>query len=192
MYTKLLQDVRLPRLLLRIDGDIAEKARAEGCLHCDGVLHSAGYPRKPRGAQCLLPDGYDRRFSFCCARDGCRRRTTPVSVRYLGRRVYLSAVVVVASALQGGITPVRAAKLRELFGASLQTLERWRVWWMEAFLESDFWNEARADFARPLEDDLPSTLLARFVGAAEEKLLALLRFLEPLTIPTGYVPDRRD
>jgi len=31
------------------------------------------------------------RFSFCCARDGCRTRKTPPSFRFLGRKVYLAA-----------------------------------------------------------------------------------------------------
>jgi hypothetical protein len=192
MYTKLLEDVRLYELLLRMDGDIAERARSEGCQQCRGALHSAMYPRKPRGAPCALPDGYDRRFSYCCAEEACRSRTTPPSVRFLGRRVYLSAVVVLASALQGGITPVRAARLRELLGASRQTLERWRVWWMEAFVESDFWSAARAHFSPPVDGGLPSAMLERFLGDAQDRLLALLRFMQALSTSAGYVPDRRD
>jgi len=31
-------------------------------------------------------------LSFCCDRDGCRKRVTPPSVRFLGRKVYLGAV----------------------------------------------------------------------------------------------------
>lgn len=194
MYTRLLQDVRFYGVLLQVDGDIAEAAREAGCRKCEGgALHSATYSRKPRGAGCGLPDGYDRRYSFCCAEEGCRKRTTPSSVRFLGRRVYLGGVVVLASALQCGITPVRARKLRELFGASLETLERWRLWWMDAFVESDFWREARGDFSTPVEEaELPASLLERFLGSAGQRLLALLRFLAPLTTPAGYVPDRRD
>jgi len=192
MYTELLQDVRFYEVLLRVDGDIAEGAREEGCPDCGGVLHSASYPRKPRGARCVLPGGYDRRFSFCCDEEGCRHRQTPASVRFLGRRVYLGGVVVLASAMQNGVTPVRAARLRELFGASVQTLARWRIWWMEAFLESDFWKAARAQFSPPVDDrQAPSTLLGRFNGDAEEKMLALLRLICPLSTSSGYVADRR-
>ncbi len=63
---------------------------------------------------------------------------------------------------------------------------------MDAFLESKFWQEARAHFSPPVDDGLPAALLKRFLGAAEQKLLALLRLLQPLTTPAGYVPDRRD
>ena len=64
-----------------------------------GMLHSARYPRKPRGGLDDLGPDYATRLSFCCAVDGCRRRTTPPSVRYLGRRVYLGAVVVLVTAM---------------------------------------------------------------------------------------------
>jgi hypothetical protein len=34
-----------------------------------------------------LDKGYGQRFSFCCAVGGCRKRTTPPSLRFLGRKV---------------------------------------------------------------------------------------------------------
>ena len=47
----------------------------------------------------IAPAGEEfvRRFSLCCGREGCRKRATPPSLRFLGRRVYLCAVVLVAS-----------------------------------------------------------------------------------------------
>ena len=44
-------------------------------------------------------EAFGRRFSLCCGREGCRHRATPPSVRFLGRRVYVGAVVIVASAI---------------------------------------------------------------------------------------------
>jgi len=35
----------------------------------------------------------------------------------------------------------------------------------------------------PREEELPASLLASFVGAMRERLVALLRFLSPLTVP---------
>src|SRR5271157_4368665 len=66
----------------------------------DGPLHRSDYDRKPRGAL-IAPAGeaFVRRFSLCCGREGCRKRATPPSLRFLGRRVYLGAVVLVASML---------------------------------------------------------------------------------------------
>ena len=52
-----------------------------------------------------LPDEYRYRFSFCCDRDGCRKRVTPPSVRFLGRRVYLGAVVILIGRHAAGTRP---------------------------------------------------------------------------------------
>jgi hypothetical protein len=54
----------------------------------------------PERMQRLVPPFLmtNHRFSFCCDRDGCRNRATPPSVRFLGRKVYLGAVVMLISA----------------------------------------------------------------------------------------------
>ncbi|MHB8874615.1 MAG: hypothetical protein ACYC8T_13080 [Myxococcaceae bacterium] len=113
-------------------------------------------------------------------------------MRYFGRRVYLGAVVVLATAMQQGPTPTRARRLRELLGVSLRTLARWRGWWKMAFVESDFWKTARAFFSpAPSESGFPLSLLERFGTDEEERLVALLRFVRPLATPAGYVADQR-
>ncbi|MGH6692808.1 MAG: hypothetical protein ACREF4_19235, partial [Gammaproteobacteria bacterium] len=122
----------------------------------------------------------ERRTSFCCAR--CRKRRTPPSVRFLGRRVYLAAVVVLACVLRQGPTPWRVARLRDLLGVSADTLARWHRWWRHAFVRTAFWRAARGRFARPVDDaDVPRDLLARFPGDAIAPIVAMLRFLSPLT-----------
>jgi hypothetical protein len=57
-----LSDARLYDLLLAFDHDLAADAR--------DVLHSARYPRKPRGGLDDLGPDYATRLSFCCAADG--------------------------------------------------------------------------------------------------------------------------
>ena len=94
LYATLLADARFHELLLAFDADLADAARAGRCRHCDGALHSAKFKRKPRGRGCKLGPEHDQRFSFCCAVDGCRGRETPASLRFLGRRVYVAAIVV--------------------------------------------------------------------------------------------------
>jgi hypothetical protein len=139
-----------------------------------------------------LPPEYEWRLSFCCAREGCRKRHTPPSLRFLGRRVYLGAVVVLATAMQQGVTRARAQRLREVLGVSLQTLARWGEWWRTAFAESAFWKAAKARFATPLDASaLPLALLQRFGADERSALAALLRFMAPLSTPAGYIPDRR-
>jgi hypothetical protein len=167
------------RVLQQIDADLAAAARAAGCP-CGGVLHSARYPRKPRGGPADLDDDYRKRFSFCCAEEGCRERTTPPSARFLGRKVYLGAVVVLATALRQGSTPWRLRRLRELFGVSARTLARWRDFWRVAFAESAFWRAARGRFMPPVTaNGLPGALLERFTG--EQPLALMLTFLAPIT-----------
>lgn len=171
------------RLLSRIDEDLAAQVRAEGCSVCGGSLHSARYRRKPRGvARGLLGEAGEQRLSFCCARDGCRRRHTPPSVRFLGRRVYPGAVVVLVTALAAGLTGKRVAVLRERFGVSDRTLRRWQRWWREAFAASRLWKRLRGYLAAPLcAASLPGALLA--LCEAEDdagRLVQVLRQLSPL------------
>lgn len=182
MCHALLSDSTLWEFLFRLDQGFAAEARDRGCP-CGGALHSARYPRKPRGGPLDLGPEHSSRLSLCCAREGCRRRTTPPSVRFLGRRVYLGAVVVLVSALREGITAKRAAHLRELLGVSLRTLRRWRVWWRDAFVASSFWKSVRGRFLPPVEvSALPASLLERFSGDDDRsRLIQALAFLSPMT-----------
>ena len=190
LYATLLADTRFHELLLTIDRDLADTCRAEGCVECGGRLHSAQYPRKPRGrpktlAGRLGPE-HDRRFSFCCAVDGCRARETPASLRFLGRRVYLAAIVVLIAILRNGATDARMERLSELVRVNRRTVGRWRRWWREDFTASPFWQSARARFMPPVDHDcLPASLIERFVGDGAEQLVALLRFLGPVTGGAG-------
>ncbi len=58
-----LNDSRFYQLLLHIDQDIAAEVQAGGCS-CGGVLHSARYPRKPRGIRAVLDESYREHTQF--------------------------------------------------------------------------------------------------------------------------------
>jgi len=171
-------------VLLKLDEIMAEETKKGGCS-CGGKLHRACYPRKPRGAplEVAADEAYQQRLSFCCDREGCRRRTTPPSVLFLGRKVYLGAVVVVASVLRQGPTPARLEQLRHLLGVSARTVKRWREWWVSSFARSDFWKASRGLLRFPLEERrLPMSLLELFQAKeVDQKLGLLLRFISPLT-----------
>lgn len=177
-----LVDARVWMLLLEADRELAAEARARGC-RCGGRLHSARYRRKPRrGLPQELREAYGWRESLCCEREGCRRRVTPPSVRFLGRRVYLAVLVVVVSAMTGGVTERRAAQMRALIGVSVRTLQRWRAWWLRTFPQTVFWKDARARLSPPVDEArLPASLLERFA----DRLVACLCFLAPLTTNGG-------
>jgi len=201
MCQRLLSDANFFRALLHCDEDMAATCREVGCPYCEGVLHSAKYPRKPRGALIALGEAHDYRFSFCCsvqgirdrgsdhdyrlsfccAADVCRRRTTPPSVRFLGRRVYLGAVVVLLSALAHGPSAKRVARLQELIGVDRRTLERWRAWWLADLPRSAWWQRARGELAEPVDEArLPQSLLECFGGDDASRLLAVLRMIAPI------------
>jgi hypothetical protein len=182
LYSTLLADATFHELLLVFDQDIAISARREPCLSCRGVLHSARYRRKPRGRPAGLGEEHDWRFSFCCARDGCRTRRTPPSFRFLGRKVYLAAMVVLIAIMREGATAARMRQLYALVGVSRRTVERWRRWWRDTFTASPFWQIGRATFMPPVDQDrLPASLIERFTGSDAERLIALLRFIAPIT-----------
>jgi hypothetical protein len=183
LYQTILSDTNLYRTLLKLDEDLAAETRQKGCA-CGGKLHSARYPRKPRGVPDELEEDYCRRESFCCAEEGCRKRTTPASFRFLGRRVWVSVVVTLLTALRHGATRERAGKLRQTVGVSRRTLERWRRWWLEEFPRRRFWKWARGRLRAPVEEGrLPLSLLECFENASPaEQTTDLLRFILPLTI----------
>lgn len=183
MYQKLLVNSKFYEFLEELDADLAAQCRMGGCP-CGGKLHSARYPRKPRGLPQELDQEYAWRYSFCCAREGCRSRSTPASFRFLGRKVFVAAVVVLVSALRHGATPARAAKLRALVGASRRTVERWRQWWQNNFVDSPFWKAARGRLPKPVDENaLPLSLLEAFCSTKpKQRLIDLLRFLLPLSV----------
>ena len=167
------------QLLEKVDAELAEAARTKGCAHCGGIVHRADYPRKPRGGP-----QWERRHSFCCGEEGCRRRNTPESVRFLGRRVYAGLVVVLIAAMIHGPSPERLRRLRESLAIDRRTLERWRQWWLDEFVRSSFWRAARARFMPPAcEKTLPLSLCLSFGVEGRDRLLALLEFLSPLSLP---------
>ena len=183
MYSALPANATFHDLLLACDHDLADQARRQGCLVCGSVVHSDNYPRKPRGRLRKLPPEHDLRLSLCCARQGCRKRNTPPSLRFLGRKVYLAATIILIAILREGATQSRMRRLIECIHVERKTVERWRTWWRDAFTALPFWQIARARFMPPVDEArLPAAMLERFAGnSLSERMLALLRFFAPIT-----------
>ena len=179
---KLLKDGLLCKLLEKADDDLAEEARQGGCEHCaEEKLHRGDYRRQPLGGP-----GWDRRRSFNCAKEGCRKRKTPPSVRFLGRKVYAGVVVVLVSAMMHGLKPKRVERLRQELGIDERTLERWRGWWLENFVQSGFWKGAKAQFMPRLDEDIaPLSLVEEFGAKRRDGMVKLLKFLSPITVSGG-------
>jgi hypothetical protein len=178
-HTALL-DAKFHAFLLRIDEDLAAEMRARACRRCRSRLHRDRYRRKPRGGPRNLGEAYRHRLSFTCSI--CDKRHTPASVRFLGRRVYLAATVVLASSVRTGLTDRRVSQLTEWIRVPKRTLERWRAWWLLEFVDTRFWMTARGQFIPPPSvATLPASLLECFKGPGlPSQLVAALRFLAPL------------
>ncbi len=185
------EDARFYQYLFHIDLENAKAAQAEGCAHCGGKLHVADYPRKPRGVRSALDETYQTRLSFCCATDGCRRRCTPPSVRFLGRKVYLGVIVILITAMEHGLSARRRKRLVEQLELYPQALARWRQWWREIFPVSRCWRSHRGQFMPPVdENQLPGALLGRLCGEdLPHHVSLLLCLLAPLTTTSwsGYL-----
>lgn len=176
--SSMLSDPRVWSFLTQVDAAEAETCRQAGCPRCGGPLHSARYPRKPYGLAAVLRDDV-RRFSFCCA--ACRRRQTPPSVRFFGRRFYVGALFLVVSALVLG-GGVRLQTIARRSGVPVLTLKRWRRWWRERFPTTPAWQAKRGECAAPPREPVLRWLLRAMRGRTlRARLLRTLVWLMPWT-----------
>jgi hypothetical protein len=176
----LLQNPNFFHILLQLDIGLAAKTRTAKCPYCGGTLHRANYPRKPRCCPDEVLADFESRFSFCC--NQCRKRKTSVSVRFLGRRVYLGLAVVLMSAGRSQST-ADVTQLSETLNVPARTIQRWRQWWAEQFPLTPLWQAHCARFMPPVDLlQLPASLIKCFLGTAEELMQRLLVFLSPLTV----------
>lgn len=170
--------------LTALDARIAREVARARCVHCGGPLHVANYRRKPRGGiLARAGEAFTLRHSLCCGRRGCRKRTLPPSLRFLGRRVYLEVVVVFASVCAQAAALVREA--REETGVPGRTLKRWLQWWREQVPMQSWWLQLRARFVPPPPDEsqLPRSLVEKLSAssAGDQLHLAIARSLAPGT-----------
>jgi hypothetical protein len=189
-------------ILVKEDAHRATASQKAGCPFCGGRLDRADYPRKPRGA--VAGESLDRRISLCCGREGCRRRVTPASLVFMGRRLYLAVVVLVetlreAARVLAGASPApptapqspapvvpRAAPTTPRAGcAPSRTVRRWLLWFRTTLPQSPMFQAARGVLWPPLESEkeLPQGLVQRLGDGQSwvQSLVATLRFLSPLS-----------
>jgi len=172
-----LQDPAFFRFLTRIDEEFASATRLGRCRRCSGPLHVADFPRKPRGCPATVREEYSWRLSFTCGR--CDARATSASVRFAGRRVYVSVALMLLS--PPGSSSGQA--LADLMSVPVRTLQRWRTWWQSDFPLTAFWRSARERFMPPVViERLPLSLLERFdADTMAARLTQALRFIAPLS-----------
>jgi hypothetical protein len=180
MFAQLVFSREFFQELHRVDGEIAARGAAERCGRCGGPVHRGDYERKPRGGLVAeAGEAFTRRFSFCCGREGCRRRTTPPSLRFLSRRAYLGAVVIVGAMV--GRLLGRGREVRRVTGVPERTVARWRQWWSGPFRATAVFVAVAGRLIGVTEHEAPGAIVDRLPGSALERIGRLLLLLAPLT-----------
>ena len=100
-------------------------------------------------------------------------------MRYFGRRVYVAFVFVFLTALSQGVRSPEFRLVVDRLGIDKRTLQRWRRWWRETFVETSLWRKLRTRFPKQ-----PTTLPLSLVGMFSDPV-ALLQRLSPLTSKFG-------
>lgn len=181
--------------LWEIDAAAARAVQAGRCVRagCGGRLDVANYPRKVRG----LGNGaetagqYGRRLSLCCAVEGCRKRATPPSVRFLGRFVYAMRVMVTWAATHGAPSTPAPPPPRSPSPAR-QTKARWERYWRDGVGSNVAMALLVAALVLPTQVAAPNVVVALMRsarGTESERTETTHRLLAPLT--TSTVPPER-
>jgi len=169
--------------LFLIDGEICADEKQKGCPYCGSILDRADYTRKPRGGPKSLSDENNKRFSLCCRKDGCRKRLTPASIRFLGRRVYFSVVIIVATVLVSGPNAKRLSQINEYLSVKIdrKTMKEWRRWWSDVFPKNAHWQKIKSLFIPPIDEGiLPGSLVYSFSSRDppnEHEIIKILKIL---------------
>jgi hypothetical protein len=169
MTSPLAADDAFFQSLREFDRTIFLEVKAKGCQDCGGSLDTSNIPRKPRG----VGEKEETRFSLCCREDGCRKRVTPPSLRFFGRKVYPAWVVILALDF--------CEKLGLSKGIARQTLARWRTFWKDRLLEENpFMRWARAHLPPGIPGcQTPAGLLSVFKFPAQASWIPILKFFNP-------------
>jgi len=107
-------------------------------------------------------------------------------VRFLGRRVYVAAAVVIASVVALAMTATRAS--RRATGISARTTRRWLRWWRGPFVATPVFVDLSARLVPAVtRSRLPTSMLERLDGEPAARVQRFLVWLAPLT--TASSPD---
>ena len=157
--------------LYDFDFDLFRKEKAKGCSRCQGPLDTSNYQRKPRGSG----EEHTLRFSLCCRRKGCRKRTMPPSVRFFGRKVYSLWVFLLAIDFAEQLAPPQKI-LR-------QTLRRWRLFWQTRLAESSPFMCWARGFLPPgwRVTSTPGSLISAFHFTESASWIPVLQFFTQLS-----------
>lgn len=154
--------------LCKKDHEMFLKEKSGRCS-CGGRLDTAHFKRKPRG----LGEKEETRYSLCCCVEGCRKRLTPRSLRFFGRKIYVAWVVILA------IDFFKELGLSTQM--SRQTIARWKNLWRDQLSEQNsFMRRARSLLPPGFpESKSPGALLPIFKFPEKSSWIPILKFFIP-------------
>jgi hypothetical protein len=102
-------------------------------------------------------------------------------MRFLSRKVYSSVIIFLVFLLKSKTDELKVEDLNLLLGTSLsvETVRRWRNFWVKQVSQSHTWK--RAAFSHGMAQTLPASLLAKFQQILNSPLEMALKWILPLT-----------
>lgn len=192
MYTEFYFETIFWLAIYAIDEQITKLFHTQFCNRCPnkGKLYRSDYPRKPRGVPSSVEHLFQFRFSFCCAI--CRRRNTPPSIRFLGRRVYVAIFIILILFPGAANLHEKLAQLPPQSFAKI-TFHRWITWWSCIIPFSAVWKKLVGILPPNIENQfLPLFIMEQFIkkySDIEKAIQAMLEFISPISVPRDYPPS---
>jgi hypothetical protein len=182
---------------MSLDEKSAKDLKLKGCLHCKGPLHRAHYMRKSRSPfETPLPQGWDEFYGLCCSKEGCRKRSRPLSVRFAGRSPHSAGVLLLFNLLRTGGAQRSVVALCKEFLISERTVRRWLKFWKIACRRSNWWRNLAGRFGLSggTTSDLFSILLGRDIlqNAIEKMTSESSNLWAEVRINVGDNPSAQD
>lgn len=207
MYHTALLAVSFWEALFFLDVKISDEFMKTACCERCGCrfFSASDYVRKPRGFPeeinaSIIDKCFGSRFSFRCG--GCRKRITPPSVRFLGRKIYIAPAIIWASRLieQGNVASGIATALDQIRNElqdflPAKTARRWMNWWRGAVWSSPFWRAWQGQlYGHIMQEKFLSGVWEHFLRSAghvqteavESLMHAVQTFFSPITHPPVY------
>jgi len=145
----------------KMDQIIADEFQKKAyCIKCEKktVFLISNYPRKPRGIPNFIDEAFrnkylSNRFSFLCRT--CKKRHTPESVRYLGKKIYIESLIFLLQIYHESNVPApREKKLNlDCYPARI-TRKRWPLFFKDKIWDSEVGKNIRRWFLLNPEPDL--------------------------------------
>lgn len=191
IYTEFYFESIFWQKLYEVDEEIAKFFHGLPCVFCLDRLNWANYPRKPRGIPPEAVKYFELRFSHCCSR--CRKRRTPPSARFMGRRVYVSIFLIIIFCLNSREFYQKIISATTANSFSRRTLNRWLIWWDCTIPISPIWKKISGNLKPNIDNKfLPLFIIEQFFeanGKTDKAILLLLKFLSPMAVPQDYPPS---